>query len=132
MPPPRPAARRLKIFFDGGCRPHPGPIEVAAVVRGTVHLVEGAGEGDSLAAEWQALLHAARLAAASGAADVLLLGDSAAVIAQANGRVSVRPDMAGNLATYRATIAPIARLVLRHVPRAQNLAGIALARRHPR
>lgn len=135
MPSSRPRerpARRLKIFFDGGCRPHPGPIEAAAVARGIVHRIEGLGEGDSLAAEWQALLLATRLAADSGAADVLLLGDSAAVIAQANGRIPVRPDMAVNLAAYRAITIAIPRLVLRWIPRAQNLAGIALASRHPR
>ena len=35
--------RRTKIFFDGGCRPNPGPIEVAVVAGGAS---EGAFDRD--------------------------------------------------------------------------------------
>ena len=30
--------RNLKVYFDGGCRPNPGPIEAAVVLRGAVHV----------------------------------------------------------------------------------------------
>ncbi len=40
--------------------------------------------------------------------------------------------MQPHLAAFRAATAGIGRVHLRYVPRAKNLAGIALARRHPR
>jgi ribonuclease HI len=46
---------RLKIFFDGGCRPNPGRIEVALVARGMTYFDDDLGCGSSSDAEWIAL-----------------------------------------------------------------------------
>lgn len=122
---------RLKLFFDGGCRPNPGPIETAVVMRGAAHFRDDLGCGDNNVAEWLALLDAVRLAMAAGARDVVFVGDSAVVIAQASGKGRCRsPQLQPHLDAYRAAAAGFDRVILRCVPRARNLAGIALARRH--
>ena len=47
--------KRVKVFFDGGCRPNPGPIEAAVMIRGVAHLFDDLGCGNSHDAEWLAL-----------------------------------------------------------------------------
>lgn len=124
---------RLTIHFDGGCRPNPGEMETAVVARGVVHIRTDLGFGDNGLAEWLALRHALDLAIASGAADVLLIGDALAVVQQALGRWRCRDDrLRVHRDAFRAAAAAIPRLHLRHVPRSRNLAGIALARARPR
>lgn len=108
-------------------------MEVAAVARGIAHLRTDIGRGSSEESEWRALLHAAELAVALGADDVELLGDSRSVIAKASGANKCRDAVSQrHLATYHAAIASIPRVRLRYVPRSKNLAGIALAKTHPR
>jgi len=123
------AGRRVRIFFDGGCRPNPGMMETAAVARGVIHVKTGLGIGGSEEAEWLALLHAVEIARDLGAEDVELLGDSCSVINQVAGTTKCR---SAHLETYRAATSTIGRVRLRYVPRSRNLAGIALAKRHPR
>lgn len=116
----------MKIYFDGGCRPNPGQMQVAVVARGVVHHVVNLGHGTSEQSEWLALLHALRLAATTGERDIVLLGDAAGVIAQANGMAKCRnPE---NLEQFQRQAATFDRVRLRHIRRNQNLAGIALAR----
>lgn len=119
----------MKIFMDGGCRPNPGPMEVAVVARGMVHYRTGLGDGTSHEAEWAALLYALEIARGLGETDVVLIGDSADVVAQANGARCRSPAL---LAAFREQAQHFTRVRVRHVRRGQNLAGIALARRaHP-
>lgn len=124
--------RRTKIYFDGGCRPNPGPIEIAVVTGGIAAIDRNIGTGGSLDAEWLALIAALRLARSRGLADYVLLGDAAAVVAQANGTLRARGTAAAHLAAFRALAADGPAPRIRHVGRAQNLAGIALARLHTR
>ena len=124
---------RQRIFFDGGCRPNPGRIEIALVAGAVSHVVRDAGRGDNNDAEWLALIAAATLATELGFADVEFVGDSAFVVGQASGATkcrSARPR--AHLAAYRDAIAGFASVRVRRVPRARNLAGIALAALHPR
>jgi len=124
---------RLRIFFDGGCRPNPGVMEVAAVARGVTYRQGDVGVGGSEEAEWRALLHAVEVAAARCAEDVELVGDSRSVINQANGASKCRdPRMQAHLTAYHAAVSAIPHVRLRYVPRSKNLAGIALAKGHPR
>lgn len=118
----------MKIFFDGGCRPNPGPIEVAAVVRGVLHHRGGLGEGTSHEAEWAALLYALEIARSLGETDIVLIGDCANVVAQANGAKCRSPAL---LAAFRDEARRFARVRVRQVRRGRNLAGIALARLQP-
>lgn len=62
----------------------------------------------------------------------MLLGDAAAVVAQANGVVRARGGAAVHLAAFRALVGDGPKPRIRHVGRAQNLAGIALAKLHGR
>ncbi|WCT74368.1 ribonuclease HI [Sphingomonas naphthae] len=130
MPP-----RRLRLYFDGGCRPNPGAIETAVVVRGIEHVQRDAGIGDNADAEWLALIHAADVARAMladmpDAPDVEFLGDSTQVIAQAGGDQPCRDArFVAHRARFLALTGDMARVRLRHVRRSQNLAGIVLDRR---
>ncbi|WP_428678731.1 reverse transcriptase-like protein [Sphingopyxis sp.] len=124
--------RRIKIYFDGGCRPNPGAMEIAVVTGGVAIIDRDAGFGSSLDAEWLALIAALRLARERAMDDFVLLGDAAAVIAQATGAVRARGAGQQHLAAFRGIVGDGPAPRLRHVGRAQNLAGIALARLHPR
>lgn len=125
--------RPLKIFFDGGCRPNPGRIEVAVVACGVTHFFDDLGWGTSTDAEWLALRMALQIAQSSGTSDFVLIGDSANVIAQANGRSKCRTQAAqDHLALFTRAPAASHPPRIRWSPRNQNLAGIALARRRSR
>ncbi|MBM3929280.1 MAG: reverse transcriptase-like protein, partial [Sphingomonadales bacterium] len=64
-------------------------MELAVVVGGRMHVAQGLGTGTSMEAEWRALITAVRLAVALAIEDAVLLGDAAAVIAQASGAARV-------------------------------------------
>jgi ribonuclease HI len=121
----------IKIFFDGGCRPNPGQMETAVVARGIVHYHSDCGSGTSNDAEWLALLDAVEVALSIGARDVVLLGDSAMVVAQANRYGKCRtPAFQQYLGRFLTLAVNFDRIIVRKIPRNQNLAGIALAKRH--
>ena len=122
---------RIKIFFDGGCRPNPGTMEIAIVIAGQEHVVQDLGLGTSMDAEWLALIHALRLARERDLTDFVLLGDSAAVIGQANGTFQCRGVGLRHMPEFRALVGD-RRLPIRYIKRAQNLAGISLTRLHNR
>ena len=124
---------RLRIYFDGGCRPNPGPIEVAVVLRGVAHIRDDLGPGSNTDAEWLALIHAVELAGRVDADEVELLGDALAVVRQA--RAALSSGLAANAWAARfldCVGAGSVRPKIRWIKRQQNLAGIALAARHPR
>lgn len=123
---------RVKVYFDGGCRPNPGAMEIAVVVAGRAHIDSDLGCGTSMEAEWRALIAALKLAKELALTDFVLLGDAAAVIAQASGSARCPAALRHHLDAFRALAADLAPPRLRYVKRSQNLAGIALARRHPR
>lgn len=119
--------RRIKIYFDGGCRPNPGKMETAVVTGGAATVVRDAGIGSSMDAEWLALIAALRLAQELGLTDFILLGDAAAVVEQANGAVRARGEAARHLANFHALVGEGPMPRIRHIKRTQNLAGVALA-----
>lgn len=123
----------MKIFFDGCCRPNPGPMQTMVVAGGQVFHHDTLGEGDNNDAEWLALIHALTVARSLGLADVTLLGDSALIVNQAQGTVACRaPRFTARLAEFRALTGHFERVRLHHIRRTQNLAGIALERIHGR
>ncbi|WP_077512139.1 RNase H family protein [Sphingomonas sp. LM7] len=119
----------MKIYFDGGCRPNPGTMEVAVVAAGQTTILRDLGQGTSSDAEWLALIHALTIALTLGT-DFVLLGDSADIIGKANGAVKCRDAGRVYLKRFRALAGSPARV--RYIKRSQNLAGIALARSHVR
>ena len=123
-------ARRIKIYFDGGCRPNPGRMETAVVMGGAVVVVRDAGTGSSMDAEWLALIAAMRLARDLELTNFVLLGDAATVVAQATGTLRAKGEAKDHLAAFQALVADGPMPVVRYVKRTQNLAGIALARGH--
>ena len=124
--------RTLRIFFDGGCRPNPGMMEIAVVARGRSYVTHDLGHGTSADAEWLALIHALTIAQSLATPDFVLLGDAADVVAKANGAVKCRGAALAHLERFRAlaSVGPPPRV--RYIKRSQNLAGIALARLHGR
>mgnify|MGYP003335677710 CR=1 FL=1 len=84
-------------------------------------------------AEWLALRYAAAIAIAAGASDVLFIGDARTIVEQALGRWACRsPQLRPHRDAWLQARKGFDRVHVRHVPRSKNLAGIALARRHPR
>jgi len=122
----------LKIFFDGGCRPNPGAMELAAVVRGEAYVQRDAGQGSSFDAEWLALGFALSIAISIGLTDFVLLGDCATVVAQANGAAKSRGAARDHRERIIAMMPEGVKLRVRQIKRSQNLAGIALAKLHDR
>jgi ribonuclease HI len=123
---------RVKVYFDGGCRGERGKLEIAVVTGGRTTILTDLGYGTSSDAEWLALIEALRTARALDLADVILLGDSADVVAKANGTLRCRGDALHHLARFRAEAGGAAPPLVRRIKRTQNLAGIALARLHNR
>lgn len=123
--------QRIKVYFDGGCRPNPGAIEVAVVALGAVYFFDDLGCGTSSDAEWMALRLALEVAQSLGEPDFDLIGDSLEVVRQASGMSPPGSDAAaGHLARYEEWAARGRPRRVKWTPRGQNLAGIALARRH--
>jgi len=127
----RPAPIRVlaptKVFFDGGARPNPGPIEAAVVMRGKTFFGSNLGAGSNVEAEWAALIFALEVSRAVGLQDIILIGDCAIVIEQARGRARCRSaSLQSAFETYTAHVQAFQRVRMRLVGRAQNLAGIAL------
>ncbi|MFC4296167.1 ribonuclease HI [Novosphingobium tardum] len=121
----------MKIFFDGGCRPTPGTIELAVVVRGRATILRDQGFGSGTDAEWLALIEALRTGLSLGAEPFVLLGDCAPVIEQANRRARARGSSDDHLRRF-LELAGERQPAVRYVKRSQNLAGIALQKLHPR
>ena len=124
--------RRLKLFFDGGCRPNPGRIEAAVVVRGVAHMFDDLGHGTNSDAEWLALICALELAQSLDLGDVVFMGDAAEVIQQANSALRTGLARHAHAAAFLTLAAGLPEARIRWIKREQNLAGIALAARHPR
>ena len=122
----------LKLFFDGGCRPNPGPMEIAVVARSVTHVVTGLSSGSNDAAEWLALRHALAVARDLDAQDIVLVGDSARIVAQANGAPCRSDALRPHRAAFLAEAQGFTRVRVRRIARAQNLAGQALERLHGR
>lgn len=122
----------MKVFFDGGSRPLPLGMELAVVIGGRSYIKRDLGPGTGMDAEWLALIEAMRHAHERGLVDPVLLGDAAAVIAQANGSARCPPACLRHLQLFRLLPRPPGRVRIRYVKRTQNLAGIALAALHDR
>lgn len=120
----------VKVFFDGGCRPNPGMMEIAVVAAGRTTILRDLGHGTSMDAEWLALIEAVKIAHTLDR-EAILLGDAIGVIGQANGVAKRRAASARHLEAFDALTSgkPVR---IRYVKRTQNLAGIALARLHDR
>ena len=103
-------------------------METAVVARGVIYHRPNCGVGSNNDAEWLALIHAAEIARAIGARDVIMLGDSAFVVAHAREKTKCRTkEFQAYFERFRSLAAEFERMRIRKIARTQNLAGIALA-----
>lgn len=117
---------RLTVNVDGGARGNPGPAAIGAVVRGEGGEVleergERIGKATNNVAEYRALLLGIERAAALGAEEVELLGDSELIVKQVRGEYKVKDAALRELhAEVRRALGDFERWSIRHVPRAEN------------
>lgn len=116
---------RLTVNVDGGARGNPGPAAIGVVVRGGGEVIEEVGEriGDATnnVAEYKALLKGIELAAAHGASDLELLGDSELVVRQVEGRYKVKNAGMKELhEEVKRALREFDSWSIRHVRRAEN------------
>jgi ribonuclease HI len=117
---------RVIVNVDGGSRGNPGPAAIGVVVRaadGTVleELGEKIGEATNNVAEYRALLKGIELAAAHGATDLELVGDSQLVVRQVEGRYKVKhADMKALHAEAKKALESFDSWSIRDVRRAGN------------
>ncbi|RYE39950.1 MAG: reverse transcriptase-like protein [Hyphomicrobiales bacterium] len=107
-------------------------MEAAVVVRGATYWFDDLGHGTASDAEWLALIRAVELAQTLNLATIELVGDALAVILQARMALENSHAVQGHAATFRALTLNRPPPRIRWIKREQNLAGIALAARHPR
>jgi ribonuclease HI len=117
---------KLTVNVDGGARGNPGPAAVGVVVRDPDGGIleergEKIGRATNNVAEYRALLLGIRLAAAHGASELELVGDSELIVRQVEGRYKVKdPTMKELHAEVKAALAPFESWSIRHVRREHN------------
>ena len=117
---------KLIVNVDGGARGNPGPAAIGVVVRGPGgEIVEERGERIGRAtnnvAEYRALLLGIELAAAHGASELELVGDSELIVRQVEGRYKVKDATMKELhAEVKRALEPFESWSIRHVRRADN------------
>lgn len=116
---------RLTVNVDGGARGNPGPAAIGVVVRESGEVIaevgEKIGEATNNVAEYKALLKGIELAAAHGASELELLGDSELVVRQVEGRYKVKNAGMKELhAEVKRALRDFDSWSIRHVRRAEN------------
>jgi ribonuclease HI len=117
---------KLTVNVDGGARGNPGPAAIGVVVRDADGAVvdsvgETIGAATNNVAEYRALLRGVELAAAHGATELELIGDSELVVRQIEGRYKVKNAAMKELcAQARKALADFDNWEIRHVKRGQN------------
>ena len=116
---------RFTVNVDGGARGNPGPAAIGVVMRDGNEVVEEVGEtiGEATnnVAEYRALLRGIELAAARGATDLELVGDSELVVRQVEGRYKVKNAGMKQLhEEVKRALRGFDSWSIRHVRRAEN------------
>lgn len=117
---------KLTVNVDGGARGNPGPAAIGAVLRGAGGEIleergERIGRATNNVAEYRALLLGIELAAAHGASELELVGDSELIVRQVEGRYKVKDATMKELhAEVKRALAPFESWSIRHVRRADN------------
>ncbi len=118
--------RRVTVNVDGGARGNPGPAAIGAVLRDDAGQVleevgETIGEATNNVAEYKALLRGIELAAAQGASDLELIGDSELIVRQVEGKYKVKNAGIKPLhAEVKRALGGFNSWSIRHVRRAEN------------
>jgi ribonuclease HI len=117
---------KLIVNVDGGARGNPGPAAIGAVVQSADgEMLEERGERIGVAtnnvAEYRALLLGIELAAAQGASEVELVGDSELIVRQVKGEYKVKDATMRRLhAEVKRALQPFEKWAIRHVKREHN------------
>ena len=117
---------KLTVNVDGGARGNPGPAAIGVVLRGPDGEIleergERIGRATNNVAEYRALLAGIELAAAHGASQLELVGDSELVVRQVEGRYKVKDATLRELhSEVKRALSPFERWSIRHVRREQN------------
>lgn len=120
------AALKLTVNVDGGARGNPGPAAIAAVVKdpdGTVLEERGEriGRATNNVAEYKALLLGIERAAALGALELELVGDSELIVKQVKGEYKVKDATMRELhGQVKRALRDFDRWSIRHVRREYN------------
>ena len=123
---------KLRVNVDGGARGNPGPAAIGVVIRDSsgevvADAAEAIGTATNNVAEYRALLRGIELAAAHGATELELLGDSELVVKQVRGEYKVKDQGLKPLhAEARAALSAFERWSFDHVRREQNAEADAL------
>jgi ribonuclease HI len=123
---------RLVVHVDGGARGNPGPAAIGVVLSkpdGTVldEIAERIGVATNNVAEYRAVLVALARAAALGARDVEIVGDSELIAKQLTGEYKVRhPAMKPLHQQASVALRGFDRWQIRTVPRTENARADAL------
>jgi ribonuclease HI len=117
---------KLVVNVDGGARGNPGPAAIGAVVRASDGEVleergERIGKATNNVAEYRALLLGIERAAALGASELELVGDSELIVRQVKGEYKVKDANLRELhAEVKRALGDFERWSIRHVRRAEN------------
>jgi len=117
---------KVVVNVDGGARGNPGPAAVAAVVKDADGGVleersERIGTATNNVAEYRALLLGIERAAALGAGELELVGDSELIVRQLKGEYKVKDAALRELhAAARRALAGFDGWSIRHVRREEN------------
>jgi ribonuclease HI len=117
---------RVVVNVDGGARGNPGPAAVAAVVQDADGEVleergERIGRATNNVAEYRALLLGIARAAALGATELELLGDSELIVKQVKGEYKVKDAALRELhAEVKRALGGFESWSIRHVRRERN------------
>ncbi|HEX3609714.1 MAG TPA: ribonuclease HI family protein [Solirubrobacterales bacterium] len=117
---------KLIVNVDGGARGNPGPAAIAAVVQGTDGGVleergERIGRATNNVAEYRALLLGIERAAALGAGELELVGDSELIVKQVKGEYKVKDATMRELhAEVKQALREFDSWSIRHVRRERN------------
>jgi ribonuclease HI len=120
---------RLVVNVDGGARGNPGPAAIGVVVSGPDGEVleehaERIGRATNNVAEYRALLNGIERAAALGASELELVGDSELIVRQMRGEYKVKDAALRELHTAaKRSLERFDRWSIRHVRREHNAAA---------
>lgn len=113
------------IYFDGGCKPNPGAMELGVLSDdGSIRYHERIGHGTNNEAEWMGLITVLTIAKERGLSRIHVRGDSTLVINQATGKWQVKtPTLKPFKVAYDELAQDFEDIVLEYVRRGKNLAG---------
>ena len=117
---------KVVVNVDGGSRGNPGPAAIAAVVQGPdggvlEERAERIGTATNNVAEYRALLLGIQRAAAIGASELELVGDSELIVRQVKGEYKVKDATMRELhGEVKRALRPFDSWSIRHVRRELN------------